>query len=79
MKREPVAIITAIVAVIEAGIALILAFGIQLTNEQIGAIFAFVAAVGGVIEILIIRPQVTPIADPRDNDGNTLRAVPSDR
>lgn len=72
MKREPVAIVNAIIAVIEALIALLVAFGLDLTAEQVGAIMAFVAAVGGLIGILIVRPRVTPVADPRDKAGRRL-------
>jgi micrococcal nuclease len=46
MKREPVAIVSAIIAVIETLIALLVAFGLKLTGEQVGAIMAFVTAVG---------------------------------
>lgn len=72
MKREPVAIVNAIIAVIEAAIALLVAFGLDLTKEQVGAIMAFVAAVGGFMGTLIVRPRVTPVADPRDNAGRRL-------
>jgi hypothetical protein len=34
MKREPVAIVSAIIAVIETLIALLVAFGLKLTGEQ---------------------------------------------
>lgn len=60
MKREPVAIVSAIIAVIEALIALLVPFGLQLTGQQVGAIMAFVTAVGGLISILILRPRVIP-------------------
>ncbi len=72
MGREPVTIVNGIVAVIEAAIALGVAFGLDLTKEQVGAIMAFVAAVGGLISILIVRPRVTPVADPRDREGRRL-------
>jgi uncharacterized membrane protein YkgB len=76
MKREPVAIVSAIIAVIETLIALLVAFGLKLTGEQVGAIMAFVTAVGGLISILIVRPRVTPVADPRDNEGRRLVPAP---
>jgi hypothetical protein len=72
MKREPVAIVSSVIAVIEAAIALLVAFELSLTAEQVGAIMAFVTAVGGLIRILIVRPRVTPVADPRDNEGRRL-------
>lgn len=47
MRREPVAIVNSIIAVIEAAIALLVAFGLDLTKEQVGAIMAFVALSAG--------------------------------
>jgi hypothetical protein len=49
IQNEPAVVIT----IIEAGIALGLAFGLQLTGEQVAAIMAFVVALGG----LFIRSQ----------------------
>jgi len=73
-QKEPVVLIGAIVGVIEAGIAMLVVLGvISLTAEQIGAIMAFVIAIGSVIGILLTRSLVTPVAYPRDNDGNELR------
>lgn len=50
--REPVLVLAAI----QAGIALVAAFGLQLSAEQIAALVAFSAAVLGVIA----RQQVKP-------------------
>jgi hypothetical protein len=50
-KAEP----TLLLSAVSAGIALLLAFGVPVTKEQMGAIMAFVAAVLG----LINRAQVT--------------------
>jgi hypothetical protein len=72
MKREPLAIVNAIIVVIEAGLALLVAFGLDLTPGQVGAIMAFVVAVGGLISTLILRPRLTPVADPRDKEGRRL-------
>ena len=51
-NREPVLFMT----VIQAGLALLLSFGIHLSVEQIGAILAFSAAVIG----FVVRSQVVP-------------------
>lgn len=61
-NREPVMFM----AVVQAGIALLTAFGLHLTAEQVGAIMAFTAALLG----LIVRAQVSP------ND-TALRVDPS--
>jgi uncharacterized membrane protein YkgB len=74
MKREPVAIVSAIIAVIETLIALLVAFGLKLTGEQVGAIMAFVTAVGGLISILIVRPRVT-LRLPEKSDMLPLQAA----
>ena len=51
-SREPVMFL----AVLQAGLALLLCFGVRLSPEQTGAIMAFAAAVLG----LITRSQVQP-------------------
>jgi len=54
-----------------------------LTNEQADALTGLVGAVPGLITLVgvtmaafgvrnIAKPQVTPVEDPRDNQGNTL-------
>ena len=53
-NREPVMFLT----VVQTAIALVVAFGLDLSAEQVGAIVAFSASVLG----LIARSQVTPVA-----------------
>jgi uncharacterized membrane protein YphA (DoxX/SURF4 family) len=77
LDREPVAVINAVIGTIEAGIALAVAFGLMLNPAQVGAIMAFVVAIGTLLRIFLVRPQVTPLADPRDNQGNQLLAASS--
>jgi hypothetical protein len=75
MKREPVAIINAVVTAIQALIPLLLAFGIaQWSPEQSGAISAAVVALGGLLGTFLGRNLVTPVAHPKDNEGRSLRA-----
>lgn len=45
------------VAVVTAGLSLLVAFGLDLTGEQTGAIVAFVQVVAG----FLTRSQVTPV------------------
>lgn len=52
-KLEP----AVIVSLVSAIIALVVAFGVTLTQEQVGAILAVVSIVAG----LVIRSQVTPV------------------
>ena len=51
-QREPAMIL----ALMQAGIALGVAFGLELSNEQMGTLMAFVAALVG----FITRSQVRP-------------------
>ena len=74
LKNEPVAIITAITTLVSAIIALLPLFGVPLTAEQAAGIMAVWLGVAGVLSAFLIRGQVTPVANPRDNDGNRLRA-----
>jgi hypothetical protein len=56
IRRQPVAI----VAAIEALLALLLAFGLNLTAEQVGAIIALLTALLAVP----VWQAVTPVAEP---------------
>lgn len=58
MDREPAVIIGLVTAAIEALIALVVAFGVELTGEQVAAIMGFVAAAGAVIAALLTRRRV---------------------
>jgi membrane protein implicated in regulation of membrane protease activity len=62
-KREPALIL----GVVQAIIALALAFGFNLSTEQVGAILAVTAAVLAVIT----RSQVTPVERPADPTEQT--------
>ncbi len=74
MQTEPVAIIAAIIGLIEAGIALLPLFGVPLTVEQQAGLMGFVVAAGSVASAIWARSLVTPVANPQDNDGNPLKA-----
>jgi len=76
-QREPLAIITAIITVIEMLLPMLVVLNVVvLSAEQIAAIMAFVVALGGLAGVFFVRPRVTPIADPRNNEGKSL--VPFD-
>lgn len=55
--REPALLL----GLVQAALALLLAFGLDLSPEQQGTILALTAAVLAVVT----RQQVTPLADPR--------------
>ena len=75
-EREPVAVLNAAIAIVETALVLAIAFGLELTSAQVGAIMGFVVAVTTLIRILLVRSQVTPVANPRDNAGNQLVPLP---
>lgn len=64
IRREP-ALVTGFTAAV---IALAVAFGLELSGEQTGAIMALVTAVLG----FVTRAKVTPVREPRHDP--TLRA-----
>jgi hypothetical protein len=74
MTLEPVAVVNASVAIIEAAIAIAVGFGLNMTAEQVGLLMAGVLAVGNLIKTIWARGQVTPVALPRDNEGRALVA-----
>ncbi len=58
MSNEPVAIIAAIIGLIEAGIALLPLFGVPLTVEQQAGLMGFVVAAGSVVSAIWARSIV---------------------
>lgn len=63
MKREPVLVIVgALGAVVHAGIALAVAFGVTLTQDQTAAVLGFAGAVVALVLAFAARSQVTPAA-----------------
>ena len=74
MTREPVAVVNGVTALVEATIPFAVAFGLKWGPEQVGATMAVVAAVGNLTKTWWARSQVTPVDDPRSNDGRRLVA-----
>ena len=73
MKREPLLTVAAVTAVATALLGLGVAFGLPVSDDQQAAILAAVAAVAPIVVGLIARRYVTPVADPRADDGTPLR------
>lgn len=61
IRTEPALVL----GLVQAALGLFLAFGLNLSNEQVGAIMAVTAAVLA----LVVRSQVTPTATERDDAG----------
>lgn len=58
MQREPARIITAIVGAVEAVLVAAIAFGVDITPEQLSAVTAALLAVGGTVQAILIRARV---------------------
>ncbi len=73
MRREPLkiraAITVAVAAVVHAGVVL---GWLNLSPEQEKAIAVAVDVVAGLVLVLWVRPDVTPVSDPRDGAGRAL-------
>ena len=61
------------VSLVTAVIAVAVAFGLPLTDEQQKALIGLAGVLAPVAAAVWARGQVTPVADPRDEDGNPLR------
>lgn len=73
MEREPLLTKASWVALVTAVIAVAVAFGLPLSDEQQKALIALAGVLAPVAAAVWARGQVTPVADPRDEDGNPLR------
>ena len=60
MKKEPAITIGTISAAVAAVLALLVAFGIPVTDDQQTAILGVVAALGPIVTGLIVRRKVSP-------------------
>lgn len=66
MRREPAAVIGTITAIVTALLALAVAFGVDLSEEQRSAILALVATVAPIAAALLIRRSVWSPASHED-------------
>lgn len=65
MTREPLVTVGTITGAVTAVIALLVAFGLDLSAEQQTAILAVVAVAAPFVVAAVTRPKVTPVKDPR--------------
>lgn len=72
MTREPLAIRGAVIAAVQAALTFAVLMGLDLTPEQVAGAMALVATLGTLAVVLWTRGKVTPISDPRDNEGNPM-------
>lgn len=79
MDKEPVLIIVGgMVAVTQAVLALIMSFGVDLTNEQTAAIMGLVTVVTGLIAAVLARGKVVPAAKVEQGLLNSYEAGKAD-
>lgn len=72
MNREPLLRKSLWVALATAVLAVLVAAGIPISPELRVAVLALIGAVMPVAAALWSRRDVTPLSDPRDNDGAPL-------
>ncbi len=75
MDTQPVLTWAAIVAALQTVIVLVTELGLTVSPGLQTAILAAVTAVGPLVGAAVARTRVTPLADPRDNQGRELRSV----
>jgi len=76
MKREPLAIVGAAVAVCQGLLTLIVLLGWwDLNDQQLVSAMGVIALIGTFILAVTGRTFVTPVAAPQDNNGTTLVPV----
>lgn len=72
MSTSPVWNAAGISSIVSALIALLVAFGVPLTEQQTTAILSFVAVVAPFAVAWISASKVTPLSAPTDKDGIPL-------
>ncbi len=74
METQPVLSWAGIVAFVGGLLALLVTFGVPITDDQTKAVLAALVLGGPLVAALIARGKVTPVANPRDDSGNLLTA-----
>ncbi len=72
MSNQPIWSSATIVTIVTAAIALLVAFGFELTNEQTAAILGFVGVLAPIAVAAFSNPRTTALAQPEDKDGTPL-------
>ena len=71
-ETKPVLTSTTIVTIVTAVIALLVAFGFELTNEQTAAILGLFGVLAPIAVGIYSSRKTTPLAAPEDKDGTPL-------
>lgn len=75
MKRDPLALKGLVVAVVTAVLNIVVWFGVDLSVDQQASITAVSGSLAALVVAWLARKDVTPVSDPRDNEGNDLTPV----
>lgn len=72
-SREPLAVAGAVVALLQAALTTVVLMGWwDLSAEQAAAWMGLIALAGTTAVVVWTRGKVTPVADPRDDQGRPL-------
>lgn len=74
LRDEPVAFINGVVAVVEALILLAVAFGLELSGEQVALVMAVVIAISNLFKTVFARSRVSPVTASGKVEGSELMA-----
>lgn len=69
MTREPLVTTAGVSALVTAILAVLVGFGLDLTDNQTAAILGLVAVLAPLVVAVVARRKVTPTADPDTDDG----------
>lgn len=72
MTTQPVWSANLLVAIVTAVIALLVAFGFNLSDEQTAAILGLVGVLAPIVAAYWSNQRTTPLVDPKDEDGEPL-------
>jgi uncharacterized membrane protein required for colicin V production len=76
IRNEPVRFWGAITGVVIAVFACLVGFEVvSWTDKQIGLILGVLTSIGVLFQFFFVREQVTPVANPRNNEGEILKPV----
>lgn len=78
MNREPLFNASVMVAIVAAGIVLLVSFGLPVSPDQTEAIIGFVTIIAPLVVAVLARNKVTPLADPRNSAGDELVVADAD-
>jgi hypothetical protein len=67
-NREPVLTAVSVGAIVAALLQLLIVFGLEISDEQVAAVLAFVAVVAPVVlSAIYARSKVSPVEPPHDH------------